>query len=423
MTTFRVATCNARKELSPREASTVINLAASRADILLFQEIETRGHKDAIHALERNGWDVYWPRFAANAVPVAWRKDRFRQVHKNKLRITKGRAGVTPNRYVVNVALVDKATGLEFGLVNTHLISQAFTSHPERRPTWNVAARLVADKAQDVLRYRGAVIGGGDMNRDRWAPAGTTGAWTAHGTHGSEHYDTLFYAGKVKIVDGPTRYALGNPSDHDLLVAEFEVTKTAPSKPKPPAAKPPKMFKPPAPPFIAARWFGGRQTPRTIVIHGTASPTVRGGARATAKFFANRPASGKTSAHYSVDPGEVIQSVGDHSVAYHCGHNQDSIGIELCDPQAGFGARWADADHKPMLARAATLVAELCLAYDIPDVRIQPSGLVAGKHGICGHVDMSNAFHASTHTDPGPDFPWTEFIHQVKAEISRLKKG
>ncbi len=179
---------------------------------------------------------------------------------------------------------------------------------------------------------------------------------------------------------------------------------------------------PPNPPMIPARWHGGAQIPRTIVIHGTVSPCVPGGARSVANFFANRPASSKTSAHYTVDPGEVIQSVGDHVVAYHCGHNQDSIGIELCDPQSGSGNRWADKNHAAMLARAAALTARLCLAYGIPATRVSPSALVAGKHGICGHADMSKAFKASTHTDPGPDFPWTDFIHQVKAEIAKLKE-
>lgn len=176
---------------------------------------------------------------------------------------------------------------------------------------------------------------------------------------------------------------------------------------------------PPNPPMIPARWHGGAQTPKTIVIHGTVSPCALGGARAVAKFFATED--NKTSAHYVVDPGEVIQSVSDHVVAYHCGHNEDSIGIELCDPQAGSGARWGDKNHVAMLARAAELTARLCLAYDIPEIRVTPSALVAGKHGICGHVDMTNAFHQSTHTDPGPDFPWTDFIHQVKAASARIQ--
>lgn len=175
----------------------------------------------------------------------------------------------------------------------------------------------------------------------------------------------------------------------------------------------------PNPPTIAARWHGGAQTPRTIVMHGTVSPCVPGGARSVARFFATED--NKTSAHYVRDPLETIRCVPDHTVAYHCGYNQDSIGYELCDPQAGSGARWSDKNHTAMLAGAARDVARLCLAYGIPAVKIGPVDLKAGKHGICGHADMTAAFHRSTHTDPGSNFPWGIFIGLVKAQITALR--
>jgi N-acetyl-anhydromuramyl-L-alanine amidase AmpD len=182
----------------------------------------------------------------------------------------------------------------------------------------------------------------------------------------------------------------------------------------------PKQIQPPAPPFIPARWSGGAQGPRMIVMHGTVSPCVKGGARTIAQYFATTER--KASAHYTVDPGEIIQSVGDHTVAYHCGHNQDSIGVELCDPQIGDPARWGDVNHTVMLARAAKLVARLCLAYGIPVVRVSVADLKAGKHGICGHADMSLAFRQSTHVDPGTAFPWTDFMKAVKTEARALQE-
>ena len=176
---------------------------------------------------------------------------------------------------------------------------------------------------------------------------------------------------------------------------------------------------PPSPPFIAARWHGGAQTPaKRIVIHGTVSPCEAGGARNIAHFFATE--TNKTSAHYVVDPGEVIQCVGDHTVAYHAPPNQDSIGVELCDPVTGSAARWNDANHTAMLERAADLVAQLCLAYKVPIVKLSSGQLVAGQHGICGHVDVSNAWHQTTHTDPGAGFPWDRFMTLVKAATDRL---
>lgn len=177
----------------------------------------------------------------------------------------------------------------------------------------------------------------------------------------------------------------------------------------------------PNPPMISARWHGGTQTPHRIVIHATVSPCEAGGARNVAHFFATED--NKTSAHYVVDPGEVVQTVGDHTVAYHAPPNQDSLGVELCDPQTGSPSRWGNKAHVAMLERTATLVAQLCLAYDIPVARLSPGDLRAGKRGISGHVDVSNAWHQTTHTDPGTGFPWAKFLGLVKDAVAEQKAG
>jgi len=174
-------------------------------------------------------------------------------------------------------------------------------------------------------------------------------------------------------------------------------------------------------PYIAARWHGGTQTPKVIVMHATVSPCEPGGERSVARFFATED--NKTSAHYVRDPLETIQCVRDHTVAYHCGHNQDSIGYELCDPQSGAGSRWSDKSHSLMLKGAAKDVARLCLLHSIPATKLGPAGLLAGRRGICGHVDMTNAYHASTHTDPGSAFPWATFIGLVKTEVAALREA
>ena len=179
-------------------------------------------------------------------------------------------------------------------------------------------------------------------------------------------------------------------------------------------------YKPPSPPMIAARWKGGSQTPTAIVMHGTVSPCESGGARATAHFFATED--NKTSAHYVVDPGEVVQCVGDHTIAYHCGYNTGSIGVEMTDPETGPASRWSDGNHTSMLNHAATLVAELCLAYDIEVRRPTVAELKAkGPHGIYGHNDSRLAFGSTTHTDP-IGFPWPHFLTLVKAEAKRLSQ-
>lgn len=179
---------------------------------------------------------------------------------------------------------------------------------------------------------------------------------------------------------------------------------------------------PPAPAYAGpARWHGGDQSGiHRLVVHGTVSPTMRGGARTIAAYFRNvsRPAS----AHYVVDPYETLQVVYDHTVAYHAPPNEGSIGIELCDPVAGSPSRWNDVAHRLMVRRAARLVARLALAYDVPLVKVGPDALVHnGGRGICGHVDVSQAWHETTHTDPGPDFPWDRFMRIARRRAKYLQ--
>jgi N-acetylmuramoyl-L-alanine amidase CwlA len=178
-------------------------------------------------------------------------------------------------------------------------------------------------------------------------------------------------------------------------------------------------YPPPAPPYIPARWHGGTQTPRLIVMHSTVSPSSSGNARKVAHYFATEDS--PTSAHYIVDAGEVIQAVHDHTVAYHCGHNQDSIGIEMCDAGTGSLARWRDADHQAVMGRAADLAAQLCLAYDIRPYYVDAAALLRGERGITTHAQMTKAFRQSTHTDPGA-WPRVRFLTSVRARMAELRK-
>ena len=179
-------------------------------------------------------------------------------------------------------------------------------------------------------------------------------------------------------------------------------------------------YPPPSPKFVRARNQGGRQTPKAIVMHGTVSSDNAGTALNIAQWW-NGPGSPMSSCHYVVDPKTVIQCVGDHSIAFHCGYNTGSIGVELCDEQQGPARRWDDDDSRAILARAARLVAELCLAYNIEPIRPTTAQLRAkGPHGIYGHNDSRLAFGRTSHTDPR-DFDWTNFLRLVRAEIANIK--
>lgn len=180
----------------------------------------------------------------------------------------------------------------------------------------------------------------------------------------------------------------------------------------------------PSPPYVgpAAHDSGGGNFPiHRVVIHSTVSACVEGGARSTGAYF--RSASAGGSAHYVVDPGEVVQVVYDSRVAWHAPPNEHSIGIEMCDyPDADSQARWGDGNHERMLGRTAELTAELCLAYEVPTVFLSVADLKAGKHGITTHNNVSQAWHESTHWDPGA-WPQGEFMDLVKDNVTAIKEG
>jgi hypothetical protein len=186
-------------------------------------------------------------------------------------------------------------------------------------------------------------------------------------------------------------------------------------------------------PFVPAyHTSAGHNLPISrIVIHGTVSGTHAGGARANAEYFQNANSGG--SAHYIVDPGEIIKGASDDTICWHAPPNQFSLGVEFCDwvdyqaaidngdpfwhgkSEAQFNARWSLPDWDKMLRLGAGLVYGLAVSYSVPITRIGVAELLAGKHGLCGHVDVSNAWHQTDHHDPGPSFPWSTFLGYVLA--------
>lgn len=179
---------------------------------------------------------------------------------------------------------------------------------------------------------------------------------------------------------------------------------------------------PPSPKYVGpVKWHGpdDNKPIKRVVIHGTVSPCERGGARKISNYFkiTNRP----SSAHYVVDPGEILQCVYDSVVAFHAPPNHGSIGVELCDPVVGSIDRWDDLEHREMLLRATFLVARLCLAYDVPIRKVGRIGLRLGRKGITGHVDVGKAFGQTSHWDPGA-FPWRRFIADVRSAASAIER-
>ena len=168
-------------------------------------------------------------------------------------------------------------------------------------------------------------------------------------------------------------------------------------------------------PYIQARNHGGTQTTvKRLVIHGTVTPCAPSWARRVANDF--HTTTRDASAHYVIDPGEIVQCLTERTIGYHAPPNTGSLGFELCDPQKGSSARWRDADHEAMLRRAAAVVRARAKHWEIPLVKLTAADLRAGRKGICGHADVSAAFRQTDHTDPGTGFPWAHFMNLAKGE-------
>lgn len=168
--------------------------------------------------------------------------------------------------------------------------------------------------------------------------------------------------------------------------------------------------------FIQARNFtpapAGRQVD-LLVIHTMENAEKPGTAAQVARWFES-PQAPKASAHYCIDAGEVVQCVREQDVAWAApGANRNGIHLEHAGRAAQSADDWQDDYSQRMLERSAELVAKLCAKYSIPVRKLTPEDLVAGLPGICGHVEVSKAFKKSTHTDPGKNFPWEQYLERV----------
>lgn len=158
---------------------------------------------------------------------------------------------------------------------------------------------------------------------------------------------------------------------------------------------------------------GGNLPVYRIVIHDEEHPVSDTSAEGVADYFAGPTAAG--AAHYVEDADSEQHCVADASVAYHAPPNAHSLGIEQ-DGYARFTAdEWALPGSQATIRRTAARAAELLYRYGLPVHWITVAELVAdpATKGVTDHATVTAAFHQSTHTDPGPDYPRTQFMAWV----------
>lgn len=154
-----------------------------------------------------------------------------------------------------------------------------------------------------------------------------------------------------------------------------------------------------------------------IIIHTAGFSEVPNGARLLAEQLADVDKwTRDASWHYAVDNAQIVQSVLDGNTAWHANEVNDwSIGIELVAREQ-YATEWHDAYSQAELDLAERLVAKLCRTYDIPVHQITTEELINEPKtpGITGHSNVAEAAGRTDRSDPGYNFPWSEFIGKVE---------
>lgn len=159
-----------------------------------------------------------------------------------------------------------------------------------------------------------------------------------------------------------------------------------------------------------------RKDIQIVVIHTTEGPERGTSAEDGARYDTEREDG--TSAHYHHDQNSTVQCVTTPNISHAARKTGNRIGIhhELSGKAGQGKLGWADQASIDTIQQCAKQVARDCAKWSIPVRRITPGMVANGIKGICGHGDVTIAFPGDhgDHTDPGPDFPWVEFLELVR---------
>lgn len=158
--------------------------------------------------------------------------------------------------------------------------------------------------------------------------------------------------------------------------------------------------------------------PTVIIMHTTEGSEGRTSAEAGAVYDATRDDG--TSTHFFVDQDSTIQCVYTFDEAHAARSHGNDVGIqvEVCGRAGQTSAQWADEASTGAIEQAAILCVAIREKYGksrFPLVNLTPAQLRAGAHGFAEHLDATKAWpeDSGTHSDPGPNFPWTKLFNRI----------
>lgn len=155
-----------------------------------------------------------------------------------------------------------------------------------------------------------------------------------------------------------------------------------------------------------------------VVIHDTEGVTGPLGAEATAAYFHSPAATAGT--QLVVDDDSTQRCIDDLVIPAGVPPlNTHGLHIEQSGHAAWSTGEWLA--HESMIDRCAFKVAQWCAKFAIPAVWLEVADLKAAPgfpqpspKGITSHANVTLAWGQSTHTDPGPNYPYDLFMQKVK---------
>ncbi|EME14815.1 peptidoglycan recognition protein family protein [Rhodococcus triatomae] len=116
--------------------------------------------------------------------------------------------------------------------------------------------------------------------------------------------------------------------------------------------------------------------------------------------------------------GVTGRSNDDEFAPWAAGYTGNARGWHVCC--LGFARQSRDEwlSYSGQINKLAEMLAHYCRQYGIPPVKISAADLRAGRKGICGHAEISQAWGEVNHTDPGPNFPWDVVIAKTAALVN-----
>jgi hypothetical protein len=106
-----------------------------------------------------------------------------------------------------------------------------------------------------------------------------------------------------------------------------------------------------------------------------------------------------------------------HNVVSYSASGANHNGVHVCIPgkAAQTRAQWLEPVSRGYIRTTAAVIVDIAAAEGIPLVRLTVAQVRDGMSGYCSHHDVSLAFGKSTHTDPGPNFPWDVLAADIAA--------